>query len=277
MIETGLQREVQGGGVAGSAEFGLSDFSTFRLWVDAEPRSGVANMAIDQAMLDAAEAGGTLFRIYRWEPYCLSFGRNEPALRRYDRARIESLGLDVVRRPTGGRAVWHADELTYAIAAPASILGDLRAAYRRIHEMLALAIASLGASPVLAAAPDGGIPLERGACFAAPAGGEILLPGGKVVGSAQVRQGNAMLQHGSVLLSGSQEPVQAVTDGPPPPAGDSTLSRELGRSVGFGHVAEAIIRAASPARIASGPPEGILAAAAAHELQFGSADWTWRR
>src|SRR5690606_7668336 len=188
-----------------------------------------------------------------------------------------ALGRDVVRRPTGGRAVWHADELTYAIAAPAALLGDLRTAYRRIHEMLADAIASLGASPALAAAPAGGIPLERGACFAAPAGGEILLPGGKVVGSAQVRQGNAMLQHGSVLLSGSQEPVQAITAGPPPPAGDSSLGRELGRPVRFAEVADAIILAAGPARIESAPPEGILAAAAAHELQFGSSDWTWRR
>ena len=96
-------------------------------------------MAIDQALLDLAAGEGRAFlRLYRWAPAALSFGRNEPALRRYDRAAIERLGLNPVRRPTGGRAVWHADELTYAVAAPAETpSGRFAEAYRRIHETLA--------------------------------------------------------------------------------------------------------------------------------------------
>ncbi|MBI2403017.1 MAG: lipoate--protein ligase family protein [Gemmatimonadetes bacterium] len=93
-------------------------------------------MAIDQALLDDVDRRGDLayLRLYRWNPPCLSFGRNEPALSRYDRAEIERLGVDVVRRPTGGRAVWHDDELTYAVAAPVAAFGCLRDSYRVIHE-----------------------------------------------------------------------------------------------------------------------------------------------
>lgn len=261
--------------------FRPSVFPSFRLWPDPTPRSGPRNMAIDQALLDAAEQRGVgVLRLYRWEPYCLSFGRNEPALRRYDRARIESLGLSVVRRPTGGRAVWHAEELTYAIACPAAWFGDLRTAYRRIHEMLAEAVASLGLAPVLAGPPVATQPVDAGACFAMPAGGEVLIGGKKVVGSAQVRQGSAMLQHGSVLLGGTQRQVADVSVGLPAPQGETSLGAVLGRTVTFEQMASAIESAAGGGREAPPTPDelrAIDAAAAAHELQFSSGSWTWRR
>ncbi len=76
-------------------------------------------MATDAALLDEADRSGRAFlRLYRWSPPCLSFGRHEPAATRYDRVAIARLGIDVVRRPTGGRAVWHEHEVTYAVAAP---------------------------------------------------------------------------------------------------------------------------------------------------------------
>ena len=84
------------------------------LIIDRDGRSGAENMAVDLALLRAAQAGEVFLRFYRWSPPCLSLGRNEPALSRYDRHLIETLGLDVVRRPTGGRAVWHNAEVTYA-------------------------------------------------------------------------------------------------------------------------------------------------------------------
>ena len=261
--------------------FRPSDFPTFRLWLDPTPRPGPTNMSLDQALLDAAEARGVgVLRLYRWDPPCLSFGRNEPALRRYDRSRIADLGLSVVRRPTGGRAVWHADELTYAVACPAAWFGDLRTAYRRIHEMLAEAIAMLGLAPTLAAAPGVAQPVDAGACFAAPAGGEVLVGGRKVVGSAQVRQGSAMLQHGSVLLGGTQRQVAAVSVGAPAPEGETSLGAALGRVVTFDEMASAIEAVSGAAR--ADEPAGtecsaIRSAAAAHELQFRSDSWTWRR
>jgi lipoate-protein ligase A len=261
--------------------FHPSTFPPFHLWLDPTPRSGPANMSLDQALLDAAEARGIgMLRLYRWEPHCLSFGRNEPALRRYDRGRIEALGLSVVRRPTGGRAVWHAEELTYAVACPADWFGDLRTAYRRIHEMLAEAIATLGLAPTLAAAPGISQPVDAGACFAAPAGGEVLVGGRKVVGSAQVRQGSALLQHGSVLLGGTQRQVAAVSVGAPAPEGETSLGAALGRVVTFDEVASAIEAVSGAARAderANTERSAIRSAAAAHELQFRSDSWTWRR
>ncbi|HSE66942.1 MAG TPA: hypothetical protein VLB12_08145, partial [Gemmatimonadales bacterium] len=87
-------------------------------------------MARDQAMLDHAEAEGELIlRLYQWDPPCLSFGRNESVLKRYHRDQIELLNLDVVRRPTGGRAVWHEHEVTYAVAGQVAQFGSLSAAY----------------------------------------------------------------------------------------------------------------------------------------------------
>ena len=133
--------------------------------------------------------------MYAWEPD-LSFGRHEPAGRRYDADRVAALGLATVRRPTGGRAVWHAGELTYAVAAPADELGALRQAYRDIHLVLRDAVRSLGV-PAELAPLSRAASVDTGACFASPAGGEVLVAGGKVVGSAQLRRGAALLQHGA--------------------------------------------------------------------------------
>lgn len=260
------------------------------VWLDPVARHGAANMAWDQTLLDLAEAEGRfVVRLYRWDPFCLSFGRNEPALRRYDRGRIEALGLDVVRRPTGGRAVWHARELTYAVAAPAARLGMLAAAYRAIHEVLAAAVASLGAPALLAAAPARGATLDAGACFASPAGGEVVVGGRKVVGSAQVRQGTALLQHGSMLLRDDQQVVATVTSGLAPADGGAPLSRLLGRPVSYDEAAAAVTAAvqnawagewnetsaAVPADLAD--PTTLAARVAHHERRFRDDGWTWHR
>ncbi|MGH7735607.1 MAG: lipoate--protein ligase family protein, partial [Gemmatimonadales bacterium] len=202
-------------------------------------------MARDEALLELAASDGLrILRLYRWSPATLSFGANEPALRRYDRDRIESLGLPVVRRPTGGRAVWHADEITYAVAAPIDAFGNLAETYHAIHTVIADALRKLGASVSLARKPAGPAALEDGACFAAPAGGEVVARGRKVVGSAQLRRGDAFLQHGSILLSGSQATVNDVTRGAPPNGADISLDTLLGRAVTSEEVAEQVARAA---------------------------------
>lgn len=260
------------------------------IWVDPLARTGAANMAWDQTLLDLAEAEGRfVVRLYRWEPFCLSFGRNEPALRRYDRSRIEAMGLDVVRRPTGGRAVWHARELTYAVAAPGAELGTLAEAYRAIHEVLARAVASLGAAASLAAAPVRAAPVDAGACFASPAGGELLVDGGKVVGSAQVRQGTALLQHGSMLLEDDQSLVASLTVGRTPGGIGAPLAGLLGRTIGFAEAAAAVAAAmrdawpgdwnetsaAMPAHLAD--TAALAARVAHHERRFRDVGWTWQR
>src|SRR5207244_2928401 len=192
--------------------------------LDAAGRSGAENMAIDTALLDRANGEGLSFlRLYRFDPPCLSLGRNEPAAR-YDHTEIARRGLDVVRRPTGGRAVWHEHEVTYAVAAPIATFGGLRGAYHAIHARLAAALHTLGVAATLA--PDrltARPPDRRGSCFAAPVGGEVLVGGRKLVGSAQVCEGRAFLQHGSILLAGSQEVVRLVSREPGAGSRETTL------------------------------------------------------
>jgi lipoate-protein ligase A len=256
----------------------------WHLWVDEIPRPGWANMAIDQTLLDCAEQGGeSWLRLYQWQPHCLSFGRHEPALRRYDADRIRELGLDTVRRPTGGRAVWHCRELTYAVAAPVQRLGSLRAAYLEIHRMLAAALDELGTVASLAI-PAGPTSLDAGACFARAAGGEVMVAGRKIVGSAQLRCGEALLQHGSIMLEDDQAVVAGLTRGV---GGDhdsapvTPLALLLGRRLGAREVIEAVARAAAFrwrgawSRISD--PAAILHAAAVHFAQFQSPAWTWAR
>lgn len=252
------------------------------LLVDPAGRPGWHNMAVDQALLDLAAGEGRAFlRIYRWHPHCLSFGRNEPARKRYDRAAVERLGLDTVRRPTGGRAVWHADEVTYAVAAPITTFGTLAETYRRIHETFADALRSLDFPAAVAAPPARSRPLDAGACFAAPVGGEVMLAGGKVIGSAQLREGGAFLQHGSILLDGSQRMVSEVTLGTTPPDGSIALAAVRGAPVAFDEVAAAIAGAARvwPGEWQTEAPTSITAIQGTekHIAHFQDPDWTWRR
>ncbi|HEX9283727.1 MAG TPA: hypothetical protein VF882_08055, partial [Gemmatimonadales bacterium] len=219
----------------------------WHLMLDPAGRSGPENMAIDAELLaEASRTGRAFLRLYRFDPPCLSFGRHEPARDRYDRAAIARLGIDVVRRPTGGRAVWHEHEVTYAVAAPMDAFGGLRESYRAIHRRIAAALRALGADAVLA--PDRPRPpstaIDRpSCCFAAPVGGEVLVRGRKLVGSAQVRDGTAFLQHGSILLDGSQEMVRRVSREQGAGSGEATLSAVLGRPVSFDEVAAAIVAA----------------------------------
>jgi lipoate-protein ligase A len=253
---------------------GLADRGVlWHLLIEARGRSGAENMALDQALLEAADRTGRAFlRLYRFAPPCLSFGRNEPARERYDAAAIARRGLDVVRRPTGGRAVWHDHEVTYAVAAPLATFGGLRAAYHAIHARLAAALHTLGVAATLA--PDRPRPPgSPGSCFATPVGGEVLIGGRKVVGSAQVREGLAFLQHGSILLAGSQAVVRLVSRERGAGSGETTLAAALGRAVSFEEVADAIVETwgtgvTSP-NLHQPPPTSITL--------FSDPAWTWRR
>ena len=246
-----------------------------------EARPGWYNMAVDMALLElSARHGEGFLRLYQWAPHCLSFGRHEPARQRYQRDAIEALGLDVVRRPTGGRAVWHGRELTYSVTAPTAAFGPLQAAYRAVHQTLRHALADLGADATLATSPDRQHAVDAGACFAQPVGGEIMVGGRKVVGSAQMRQGNVFLQHGSILLDDDQHMVARLTRGDPPEGTEAPLNRLLDTPVAAGDLADAVAAAThhwTGEWLQDDRRDERAEIAAGHSDGFRSSEWTWRR
>jgi lipoate-protein ligase A len=238
-------------------------------------------MSIDMALLDRAERQGeSWFRLYRWDPCCLSFGRHEPASRSYDVDRIRRLGVDTVRRPTGGRAVWHDCEITYAVASPCSRFGSLRAAYLEIHRLLLHALKSLGLAASLAPRQRPAA-LDAGACFAQPVGGEVLINGRKVIGSAQVRRGSALLQHGSILLRDDQGRVTDLLQGRSGPAPLSAGSQPTLWTLRPKDMADAIVHSAQThwAAVPIAASDGLLVLeeSAQHHPRFRSESWTWAR
>ncbi len=247
------------------------------LIIEPDGRPGHENMAVDHTLLTAAREGNATLRLYRWDPPSLSFGRNESAFARYDRGRVSDLGLACVRRPTGGRAVWHDLEVTYAVAAPVTAFGALRDTYLAVHRMLASSLHVLGATVALAAPAPRTPGIGAGACFAAPVGGEILSDMRKLAGSAQVREGSAFLQHGSVLLSDRQDVVAQITRSEPPATTATGMDTVLGRPVEFGEVADAV---ASTARSEwAGAWRTVDPPMPSAELlaHYTDPDWTWRR
>jgi lipoate-protein ligase A len=186
--------------------------SAIRLLVD-RPLAGARNMAIDDAIMESGRRGLVTLRLYRWDPGCLSFGRNQTAVGRYDGDRAADLGYDVVRRPTGGRSVLHHHELTYSVAAPAS-WGSLRDAYVRINRALAAGLGELGVDAMVHESRIGPAPRPTvRACFRDPLPGEVTAAGRKLVGSAQWRDSGALLQHGSILIRNEQHLVEDLRVG----------------------------------------------------------------
>ena len=234
--------------------------------------------------MDSARAGDVTLRLYRWEPGCLSFGRNQTARGRYDGARAASRGIDVVRRPTGGRAVFHHRELTYSVAAPADEWGGLRDAYLKINRALSAGLQSLGApvSVVAKRAVPAPKPTVR-ACFRDPLPGEVVADGRKLIGSAQWRDGGALLQHGSLLLYNDQHTVEDLrSEGPGPVAVPAAgLAELIDPLPGFERMCEALADAFAAelgrsVRTEDLTPEEYAAAERAR-ARYEDDAWTWRR
>jgi lipoate-protein ligase A len=178
----------------------------WRLIVESGPRTGAANMAVDQAIAEACAAGESrpTLRFYRWNPPAVSLGRHQPAAD-VDTARAAALGYDVVRRTTGGRAILHTDELTYSVAAPESeprVAGGVMDAYLRLSNALVAGLHQLGVEADKAGGEVRAGPNVSAACFEAPSAYEIVVGGRKLLGSAQSRRAGYVLQHGSLPLVG---------------------------------------------------------------------------
>lgn len=229
-------------------------------------------------------------RFYRWERPTVSLGRNQPARDLYDRELADELGVDVVRRPTGGRAVLHDREVTYALAGIPGTSGTgsgPRDIYTRVNRALARGLRELGADVAVVESDEGVVlPPDAGPCFRAPAPGELVAEGRKVVGSAQVRIEGALLQHGSILLDGDQDLLARLGETPGPGAlPPTTLHSLLGRVPAWAEVVSAL-------RNGFLAEFGIRGDGAVRDLdyfdsarearpelleRYTSDEWTWRR
>lgn len=169
------------------------------------PTNGIRNMAVDEAILRAVGAGSAppTLRFYDWLPFCITLGYGQRASD-VDPIRLDTLGWHLVRRPTGGRAVLHGDELTYSLSLPENhpiAAGGIVDSYQRISAALLRALERLGAH-VSAERKAEDAPELGAVCFEVPSHYEITVGGRKLVGSAQVRRRGGILQHGTLPLRG---------------------------------------------------------------------------
>jgi lipoate-protein ligase A len=205
-------------------------------------------MAEDEAILRAVTAGQVLptLRFYAWEPACLSLGRTQKVAD-VDLDAVRAAGFGLVRRPTGGKAILHADELTYSVTAPEAeprVAGSIVGSYRHLSAGLVRGLELLGVRTLVVdrrvenCRPGGPV------CFEVPSDYEITVGGRKLVGSAQMRARSAVLQHGTLPLYGDISRIcpllVAHPDAARVRARATTIREALGRPVTWGEVADAL-------------------------------------
>lgn len=163
-------------------------------------------MAVDEAILHhiGRAASPPTLRLYAWTPACLSLGYAQP-FADVDIPRLHQRGWDIVRRVTGGRAILHTDELTYSVIAPNDdpiVAGTVLESYNRLAQALLLAVQNLNLSVEMKEVERDTISLYNPVCFEVPSTYEITVNGKKLIGSAQARKKEGVLQHGSLPLTG---------------------------------------------------------------------------
>jgi lipoyl(octanoyl) transferase len=264
----------------------MGDERRNRRWrlLHAPARVGAENMARDVALMRrAATTGETVFSVYAWARPTLSFGRNQPARGRYDVERMRSMGVDAVRRPTGGRALLHHREVTYSVTAPIAAGDTLSESYKRINNILVTGLLRLGVIAGIAAPSDRATPPNDAPCFATPARGELIVGQRKLAGSAQWRHEGALLQHGSILIEDDQSMIallalrKAEDEKIPAPA---TLTESLGRAPNVSKITDALfdaVRELEDPGAATLDESEVRQLALAELPHFENELWTWRR
>lgn len=175
----------------------------WRVVIDAEPRDGAMNMALDEILMKRQSSGDSppTIRFYQWKPVAISIGQFQN-IDSINLQRCNEKDVDVIRRITGGRAILHKNDVTYSVIAPESDLrvsGRLMDTYKKISNALLEGLKLLGVQAELSSG-------ERGAgngstvCFNSTARYELTALGRKLIGSAQCRRFGAVLQHGSLPL-----------------------------------------------------------------------------
>jgi lipoate-protein ligase A len=176
-------------------------------FIDSGLDTGANNMSIDLELAEKAKSNEAFFRLYRWKPYCISLGANQS----FDDINIEKTkaeGIDVVKRPTGGRAILHAEEITYSVALPLSIGLSPKEIYTKISNALVKGLILYSPQIARHIALEEKQPhfpsllkQDSGAlCFASSAKSEVKFDAKKIIGSAQRKMQNVILQHGSILV-----------------------------------------------------------------------------
>lgn len=175
------------------------------------------NMATDRAMLQACCEGliPPTLRLYGWSRPALTVGYSQNAGGDVDQERCRELGISLIRRPTGGRAILHQNELTYCVVAPIPhrrFPQDLKGTFRVIAGALLLGLEEMGIRDGALAMPQKGLPRQERspACFSSLNHFEIAVRGRKLIGSAQRRMGKAFLQHGSVIIKSNHDLSSAL-------------------------------------------------------------------
>jgi lipoate-protein ligase A len=197
-------------------------------------------MALDEAILDQAGRGDIppTLRLYAWDPPCLSLGHAQP-FADVDIIHLESRGWEVVRRITGGRAILHTDELTYSVNGPAdepTLAGTVLESYNRLAGALLAAVHDLSLPVEMkeGKAESNGEP--NPVCFEVPSTYEITVAGKKLIGSAQARRREGVLQHGSLPLTGDLTRICQALVFPDEPAREKAMKRLLERATTVGSV-----------------------------------------
>lgn len=186
----------------------MAEESVWRL-LQSGPGDGAWNMAVDEALLEAlvAGAGQPTLRLYAWQPPAVSLGFFQPLDESISLTEIAARGFGLVRRPSGGRAILHKDEVTYSVTVPEGLIPDgqsVMGSYRSISRGIEAGLALLGVGATLADRKDmprmkaEGLPTV---CFAKAARCDMTVAGRKIVGSAQTRRRGVIMQHGSVPIT----------------------------------------------------------------------------
>ncbi|NWG05300.1 MAG: lipoate--protein ligase family protein [Chloroflexi bacterium] len=230
--------------------------SYWRLLITPAAR-GAWNMAVDEAILEHIGRGASLptLRLYAWTPVCLSLGHAQP-FADVDTARLKERGWEVVRRATGGRAILHTDELTYSVIAPADeprVAGSVLESYNRLAQALLLAVKKLGIPVEMKEGKPNDSATPNPVCFEVPSTYEITVNGKKLIGSAQARKKEGVLQHGSLPLTGDLARICQALKFENESARENaskrlleratTVESALGREIGWETAAQAFIHA----------------------------------
>lgn len=216
------------------------------------------NMALDEAILEKVRVGESppTIRFYFWDPPGLSLGYHQKAEREADPELLRAHGFELVRRPTGGRAVLHDGDLTYSVVAvdEERFAGGVQAAYREISMALCDGLRFLGIEAGLEMATESSDSQRNPAnpCFSSAVNAELCVTGKKIVGSAQLRTGGVLLQHGAILLRKDQRGVADLIPGLTEPVrnrlrdklarGTICIDDLLGREVDFADAVDAMVR-----------------------------------